>query len=225
MNGTKVKTPSGDVNIEDLVVGDKVFGADGKPHSVTGVYPQGKKRVYNVVFSDGTVIPSSDDHLWNIQTASMRNNNRGFKTVTLRDIIDNYDLYKENASGSKRWNVYIPMSEPVVYDKQELPMEPYLLGALIGDGYLRDNGGNTFSNPEKDIICKVDTQLNKIGWRLTKYDNETSDYGLTAIDYRNKEYQGTMYLTDTLKELGLHGKKSYEKFIPEIYLKSDIEER
>lgn len=54
----------GYVAIGDLVVGDKVFGADGRPREVLAVWPQGSKRVYNLVLENGMCAPCCLDHLW-----------------------------------------------------------------------------------------------------------------------------------------------------------------
>ena len=66
VNGTKVRAEHGYVVIENLKVGDNVYGTDGQLHKVIGVYPQGKKKVYEVEFSSGVVIPCSGDHLWEV---------------------------------------------------------------------------------------------------------------------------------------------------------------
>lgn len=62
-NGTKVLTNQGWKNIENLVIGEQVAGRDGKFHSVKGVYPQGLKQVYKIIFSDDNIIECSGDHL------------------------------------------------------------------------------------------------------------------------------------------------------------------
>src|SRR5215203_3195244 len=49
----KVLTPSGWRQIGDLTVGDLVVGSDGLPTPVLGVYPQGRKPVYQVTTQDG----------------------------------------------------------------------------------------------------------------------------------------------------------------------------
>jgi len=35
----------------EIQVGDRVVGSDGKAHRVTGVYPQGEREVFRVIFS------------------------------------------------------------------------------------------------------------------------------------------------------------------------------
>lgn len=63
LNGTKVLTTNGWKAIETLTTDDLVYAEDGKPYSVLGIYPQGKKEIYKVVFSDNNEIKCSPDHL------------------------------------------------------------------------------------------------------------------------------------------------------------------
>ena len=59
-----VEDERGYVKISDLKVGDHVFSRKGNPSVVVGVYPQGKKESYRVVFNDGSSVVCSKDHLW-----------------------------------------------------------------------------------------------------------------------------------------------------------------
>lgn len=67
VNGSLVLTEDGYLPIEQLRVGYRVFGEDGQLHQVLGVFPQGKKRVYKVHFSDNSVISCCEDHLWTVR--------------------------------------------------------------------------------------------------------------------------------------------------------------
>ena len=60
-NGSKVQTPNGPINIEDLRVGDEVFNTYGSTSKVQGVFPQGEKQVWEVEFSDGTIIECCEE--------------------------------------------------------------------------------------------------------------------------------------------------------------------
>lgn len=61
---SKILTPDGFITMGMVQVGMSVLGEDGLPHKVLGVYPQGKKRVYELIFSDGSKCRCSDEHLW-----------------------------------------------------------------------------------------------------------------------------------------------------------------
>lgn len=90
-NGTEVLTEDGYEVIESLKVGDKVFGTDGKLHTVLGVYPQGKKKMYEIKTSDGVDIPCSPDHLWTLYSEDFSD----CKTLTTEEL-DKEGMSTEN---------------------------------------------------------------------------------------------------------------------------------
>ncbi|MBO5551225.1 MAG: AAA family ATPase, partial [Lachnospiraceae bacterium] len=61
-----VLTPSGYKKMGDIKEGDMVMSPDGKPVRVSGVYPQGKKAIYRMRFSDGASCECSGEHLWEV---------------------------------------------------------------------------------------------------------------------------------------------------------------
>ena len=62
---TPIETPLGQRKLGDLKVGDEVFGKDGKPTKITGVFQQGKKKVYRLTFDKGEVSTlACGEHLW-----------------------------------------------------------------------------------------------------------------------------------------------------------------
>lgn len=186
VNSTLLQTPNGQIEIGKAKIGDTILGRDGKITSITGVYPQGKKQVYEVEFSDGHIVECCNEHLWTVQTASMRTSRNTFKTLSLQEIIDTIPLAKITKSGTRN-NCYIPMTEPVEFSKKALLLNPYLLGVLLGDGYLCKTS-QSFSNSEKDIINKVNNLLNEIGYELKQ--SQEFDYRIkitTALVKRHKK--------------------------------------
>lgn len=192
VNGTKVYTPRGPINIEDLKIRDKVFGTDGKPHNVVGVFPQGKKRVYEIEFSDGTVIENNDEHIWTFQTARQRQRTGGWTTTTLRDMIDNYDISLPSGK-YRRNNMYLPVTKPVEYEEKEVKLDPYTLGALLGDGGLGDDKLD-FYNSEQDVIRKVDKGLNEVEYSLSDNKHIPEEYKYGSVNQRLEVLRG---LVDT----------------------------
>lgn len=66
---TPVATPTGWRPIGSLVPGDQVIGANGKPTTVTAIFPQGVKPVYRVTFNDGFSTRCCKEHLWAVREA------------------------------------------------------------------------------------------------------------------------------------------------------------
>lgn len=220
LNGSKVMTPNGYKKIEDLKINDEIFGSDGNIYNVCGVYPQGKRQIYEVEFSDGTIIKCSKDHLWAFQTSSMRRHKLyNYKVDTLENINNKYPLFRNDKRGYKPKNIYIPLTSPLNFSKKKLPIKPYTLGALIGNGFLRERGKScSFSSNDMIVIDRVNKELSEINYELIY--NGKYDYRLKQIAQKKKSI-----LIDILEELKLDNTHSWNKFIPKIYLLSDINDR
>ena len=111
--------------------------------------------------------------------------------------------------------VFVPLCEPVQFTKgcrnQGITIHPYVFGCLLGDGCFSEK----LYSPQ-----------------LTSVDNEIVDkIKSLGYDIHNiPSSQKTYYIYDkevvkALKQKNLWGKHSYEKFIPECYKTSYIEDR
>lgn len=154
INGTNVMTPNGYTPIENLKYGDKIFGQDGKVYSVSGVFPQGKKQVYEIEFSDGSIIKCCEDHLWNYQMRKDRKfNPKKWYTNNTKYILENEELYLNG-----KWNVYIPTCAPLDFKRVESSINPYSIGVLLGNHGSPTK--NKISKKKKDILNKINIDLN-----------------------------------------------------------------
>lgn len=213
---SKVLTPSGFVEMGTLEVGDTVRSQDSWT-KVLGVYPQGVKRVYKFTLKDGSSVESCEDHIWTVDTNVISEDKpikkKIRKDLTTREIV-------ESLSSKVKGNISLPRLGGIEYDFVDFVIPPYVLGALIGDGSL------TTSTP---TITSIDSEiLNKIE-ELICEDYTFGPEGGRSIQYNLRDSQATWKkenrLTSELKKLGLHGKLSNNKFIPEAYKFSTIEQR
>jgi len=205
-----IKTPSGWVLMGDVQVGDMVTARDGEPSEVTDVYPQGKKSVFNVHFKDGRSTRASAEHLWKVyDRACYRNANDGWSVVTTVKLMEL--LSKKNSM------IYVPLNLSDDGTDLDLPIEPYLLGAILGDGSISQTGVS---------ITKGDTALFDL---LTPYLPE----GMVFVQ-RNDITRGIINsdkagkrnpLVTNLKTLNLMGTVSQSKFIPADYLNGSKRQR
>jgi hypothetical protein len=144
---SKVLTPVGWKPMGDICVGDEVIAGDGSVTKVTGVFPQGKKPIFKVQMSDGATTHCCDEHLWLTKTQNDRNYGRDWSVRPLKEVRETLHLHKKH--GRKDRNHSIPMVGPVQFCEQELPMHPYLLGVILGDGCtVHGNCTVTLSSPE-----------------------------------------------------------------------------
>ena len=216
----------GYVQIKDIKVGDRVFDENGQPTTVLGVYPQGKKRAYRVTLADNTSVVCNDEHLWAARTRSNHYDHKPYKTVTLREMMD-YGIVRQLASGSiKSW--YIPMPKAVERESVQLPLHPYVVGALIGDGYLAPSAKDLeISSDDEPVVARIAKLLGTAGYERTKSNNhswhflrnDTKMYHGQPLKYlRKHEFLG-LGLDDVFN------KKSIERRIPQQYLLGSVEQR
>ena len=124
---TIIPTPNGKKKIGELKIGDYVFDRLGKPTKVLGIYPQGKRKKYEITLADGRKTICADDHLWSYYTS--RGN---LNTKTTQEML-NSGL--RNSSGFK---YKIPNNQAVEYPKQEFIIDPYMMGVFLGDGCCKE---------------------------------------------------------------------------------------
>lgn len=221
----KVLTPSGWVQMGDLKVGDEVISVDGKPTTVIGVFPQGKKKIYRVTFSDGASTECCDEHLWLTQTYAERNSavanpERPSAQPKIRHLSEIRQTLKAPHRRAK--NHSIPMVRPVQFDEANLPLHPYLLGVIIGDGAISHDVAS-ISCPDFEIIDRCEKVL-PLGVRIKpEFSDRCPEFKL-LID-RSSGIGKINPVVAILKKLNLQGKKSIDKFIPREYLTSSVEQR
>lgn len=210
---SKVLTPNGFVEMGSIRVGDTVISGSGKPSRVLGVYPQGKKPIYELTFDDGSKCRCSDEHLWTVQTRDDRRGGK-YRTVELKSMLHN--LRVENG---KRLNYSIDYVGKIDFRERDLPLHPYVLGVILGDGCIAGES-LAVSLPDDELRIKFNELLPK-GY-------ETRHNG--AYDYRIHGHEGAgsrtwSYVKESLRSMGLQGKRSHEKFIPKEYLYASWNQR
>jgi replicative DNA helicase len=222
--GTPVLTPAGWVPVEELREGDRVVGRNGKPTRVVGFFPQGVRPLLRVTFSDGVEIDADPDHLWAVKSdndcsaAHARDEWRVLKTSELREKL-----------GARGWR--IPLCEPIEFEPVgELPIEPYTLGVLLGDGALGE-GTPCFIPGDRSVPAQVALALEEdfVAARGPKLSvKEVGRKGSTGAIWSIARAEGGNApnpITASLRELGLAGKRSWEKFVPGIYLRASVADR
>lgn len=207
---TLVATPAnGMQRIGALHPGDFVIGADGQPTEVLGVFPQGTRNAYRVTFSDDASIVCDDEHLWNVRTKTQKHRGRDWQTLTLREI-RTQGIGSPGAARVDRW--FIPMVEPVQFHEPELPMHPYMLGCLIGDGYIKRRTP-CISSADEELIERL-RDIAPLGIEIQKVRYSKYDYAIISSS-RNAHAENPV--VTALTELGVQGHGAESKFIPDAY--------
>lgn len=243
----KVYTPTGPKQMGDIRVSDEVCTPDGKVAKVVGIFPQGVRQIYKVMFSDGSSTECCDEHLWAIRDNNMRKNDARnkryvqtqrpkhraklgrpeFEVHKLADI--RTVMEREGTSGKRSYLLPfdIPVTKPVEFAGSVLPIPAYTMGVLLGDGGLTTNTAvvatsdrdrdEMFSFLSDDCKDYVFGPVVSADARKIPIHNKIRYYGLTA---RNADT-----LQNKLRSLGLNGLRSHEKFIPDVFKYATVEHR
>jgi len=124
---TPIATPNGWTTMGDISVGDLVFDADGKPTKVIGVSAiMNDRQCYSVRFSDGSDIVADGEHLWEVD-----DDKRGRRIITTAEMLETHKY----GSRKHRNRYAIRVSSPLQLPDIDLPIDPYALGAWLGDGH------------------------------------------------------------------------------------------
>ena len=206
---TPVLTPDGFRPIGALAVGDLVIGSNGEPTPVIGVYPQGEKDIYRLTTQDGGSTLCSGDHLWAVTTRDDRRRGKPYRVLETREMIGNL-----RANHYHRYE--LPMhSAPVCFPYQRVPMDPYALGLLLGDGCLTGSSGPSFATADVELVWELQRLLPGIQVRPRQGPNYMLSQ-LASPSHRAVLMENPV--TGAARQLGLYGTRSTTKFVPELYL-------
>lgn len=143
---TEVPTPRGLRRFGDLAEGDEVYGVNGRPARVIGVYERGTLPVYRVSFTDGTSVLVDADHKWEAKRS------KRLPRVLSTAAIAAGDLREPDG---KSWRWAIPTGTAPQRPDIDLSVPPYTLGALIANGHLHGRGAPVLTTPDHDVIALV----------------------------------------------------------------------
>ena len=199
---TRIPTPNGWKNMENIHPGDYVFDENGKPTKVlfeSEIFTN--RKCYKITFDDGSVVRSDAEHLWSVEKSSSKNKNI-FKKTT-QELFDSSPVYKDSRGKfCSRWK--IPTTKPVQYTKKNVTIDPYTLGLWLGDG--------------ESASGRLTCHMNDLSFYKSEIDNEFSHNHLGESHI----YTGTLYeLSPHLRNYRL----LKNKHIPLDYLQNDIDTR
>ena len=190
----------------DLAAGDIVFGPDGRAKRVLAVTAPWVTDAFDVQFDDGASVVAAGDHLWAVERDVMSvapRYTRGRKAM----VVATSDLrMSDPQNGWTRRPDRIAVAQPIELPPKRLPIDPYLVGVWLGDGYTNSP---CFCAADQDIEHfkawgTVGTVYEPAGTRKQRF------YRLTAKP-----------LAANLRAMGLLG----DKRIPDDYLESSAEQR
>jgi deoxycytidine triphosphate deaminase len=206
---TPVPTPVGWRTIGDLRPGDFVFDESGAPTRVVAATDTLHGRpCREVIFSDGERIVADAEHQWVTVTKAGRRNGR------LRVEVRTTDEIARSLRINGELNHHVPLAEPVQYPARiDLPIEPYTLGAWLGDGTTRA-AAITSADPEAlEQISGEGYPVRRLAYAPYLWTIGATGRTRSATTGR---YERNGSLSSRLREMGLRD----GKFVPRAYLEA-----
>jgi deoxycytidine triphosphate deaminase len=209
---TPVPTPRGWSSMAELQPGELVFDINGHPTPVLAVSDVELNRpCYRVAFSDGTTIVADADHQWQVWTRYDRSQRGRPRIATTREI------ERTLKYSSTEYNHHVAQALPVHYPSRDLPIDPYVLGAWLGDGTSTQAEITTI---DESILAEIAASGYAVGRKTSRIAYRIGGTGRTR-DASTGQYTRNDSLSSRLRDLELLG----NKHIPRAYLQSSVEQR
>lgn len=198
---TPIPTVDGYKLMKDINIGDIIFDGNGKQTKVKHVSEIHYNPCYRIKFDNNDEIICDHEHRWEVDFFRSKN-----KYETKELTTD--ELYNIVNNDKKRYSYYIPkirIFNELDLEEKELPLDPYILGAWLGDG---------------SKACGVITNVNKNFWEEVEKRGFKVSHNLNHKEDR-AEMRTVYGISPILKSLNLIN----NKHIPEIYLRSSKKQR
>lgn len=238
-NDSDIITPFGVRKNGDLKVGDIISDpCTGGMERVIEIYEHPAHDFYRIFFDDGSWADCGLEHLWKVRQTGYTHRRRRLYGLGVEDDyriwtfgmikkwLDEQEEGKHYMSGVKcrsRKYLVIPLCEPVKFtrvgkDMEKTDIDPYVIGAIIGDGCLTEAATRCcdakYTCADDEIIKEIERAGVSVSSPLRRKSGRASDYEL-----RSDKLRGQLSMSK------LYGCKSAGKFIPACYKFATIDER
>jgi Type III restriction enzyme, res subunit/Hom_end-associated Hint len=221
---TPILMYNGDIKlVQEVVVGDLVMGPNSNPRKVLKLH-RGSENLYKISPIKGTPFVVNENHILHL----VRLNSKKYTTntrlaqkksgckvnISIKDYLNTSKTFKEI---HKLYKVGIdfPTTDTL------LPIEPYFLGLLLGDGSFRSRKVK-LTTADREVGLELLNFALKNLLRLTPTihkNNKSIDYALVTPRGQPN------HLLNAIRSLGLGEASSGDKFIPQTYKVASKENR
>lgn len=193
-----VFTKNGYKKMGEIEIGEEVVDGKGNITKVTNIFPQGKKPIYKISFSDNTSTLCADNHLWKV-----KQNNKDYEILTTKELLE------QGIKLNNQYKYEIPVVTLNIWQDNNITDDPYIEGKDKIKDYI----------PKKYLYSSIETRCRLLQGLLDKNKNITQfkttkeqlskDFaflvrsigGLDTIIKKDKEYQHTIELNTPIKKI------------------------
>jgi len=201
-------TPTGTTTMGEVEKGDYLIGRDGEPVRVLATSEIWEDRpVYQVEFSDGEVVECDGNHEWVYLKRHKKGGNGEKRRIWFsEETVETKWLAKQSLSNRQGAKFRIP-NAVVQGQHRYLPIDPYTLGAWLGDGAT--NGQRITCH--RDDLPNLLENIDGFETRLVSNGGKGRDVRVVSMLGWNPAARG----------IGVLG----NKHIPEVYFTASVEQR
>lgn len=198
-------------NVEHVEQGDRLMGPDSRPRNVLSV-SQGHGKMYDVIPTKGEPWRVNGEHILTVVFTDTHEE----LEVSVNDYLQWVNKRKHRAKLFRAPVTFKAATAP-------LPLDPYVLGLLLGDGCLggKTDYGILFTTADPELSDAVRAYIETLGMRLVTRGTKSG-----CVCYR---LSGTPKhpnpVAEALKKLGLYGHLGSTKFIPRAYKTGSFKDR
>lgn len=201
-------------NVEHIVVGDQLMGPDSKPRIVEKLH-SGTEEMVEISPNKGEPWVVNKNHI--LTLVRMGQNSKFAGEVVDISVKDYQELSPYMRNEYKLFRVGVEFNHV-----EELTVDPYFVGALLGDGSIYATPGVTIAECDPEILQEVRRQADKYSLRVMPHTDTPQSsirHNISGVCHHPNP------LTTDLKKIGIWGSVTENKFIPHQYKTASREAR
>jgi len=179
-----IKVPGGWSTMGEMKVGTVVTAKDGSATKVTGVFPQGKKPVYELTFADGRTAKAGGEHLWRV-----------YKDGGVSEVVTTLTVKSYLPDG-----VCIDLCHSEDSREVSLSTRPYFMGLLFDEAWTLPEGKPIASYIPDEYLNGSDSQRFELAQGLMVFGGCVSRSGI--ISYRTSHPKLAEQVQYLIRSLG-----------------------
>lgn len=202
-------------NVEDVEVGDSIMGVRGV-RKVLSLH-RGTDMMYRITPKSGEPFIVNGGHILSLYKTNRGGNKGGYgiDEISVSDYIGKSKTYK-HIHKLRRHGLVDFGNSP------ELPLDPYFVGLILGDGCVRTSVNVTTRHEE--VKRYIYDYAGKNGWEVRE-ESKRDDSIAHTYYIKSSKQSGKSVLRQTLEDIGIFGKLAGEKTIPQSYLTASVRDR
>ena len=198
--------------VEEVIPGDALMGPDSRPRRVLQL-ARGREPMWRVIPKKGEPFVVNEGHILSLATT---NEGKPYRCTQDGSRIDNISV-RDYLAKSKSWKHLRKLRRVAVdFPPRQIPvLEPWTLGALLGDGCLTN--GIVLSNPDQEVLDGVWAEMERHGLHFNAKENGRGTCWGVGFGDSEASRSRPNRVTSILRGLGVAGAGAAAKFIPDEY--------